>query len=604
MTHISPAASVLQRRSTPDQARKPWLKTDSRVVSYGDLSLRVGKFAALLARHGVGVGDRVVVATRNDPEAAMIFIALVCNGVTAVLLDPEISDTRALALVAKANPKLVIADRDLAGKWGLSGGRWPLIEIVSAPAHKGGLLGRIAGGSAPQEGLLRELDALAPLPTPSDIPSETLAYIMFTSGTTSQPKGVCISHRALFAHLATLTSLFGYDGDSQILNTLMLSHADGIIQGPVVSFFSGATLHRPVRFEISKLEQLLDAIYQLRISHMIAVPTMMALMLKLGEAQRDAFAGEDFKLLVSCGAALEADLWEGFERAFAVRIINLYGLTETVAGGVFAGGPAGPAPYGAIGRPIDCSLRIVDGDGADLPPGGKGELAIKGDLLLSGYFDDPAQTAEVLRDGWFYTGDIAQQDANDVYWIRGRKKNIIIRGGLNIHPEEIAEVLNSHPAVREAIAFGMADPVWGETVAAAVAADTTEEALLAYCLEQLEPRKVPSRIVVVAELPKGRSGKVIIDDARALLDRPADIDVSDSGADIQQRVLNVAGRCFKTDPAKLSQASAPDDVLGWDSLAHLEFIVAIEAEFGLKLAAREIMRMDRLGKVVELLRSR
>lgn len=607
MTEFSSAPAILARRSAPDQARKTWLKTETRLVTFGELATRVGKFAALLGRRGVAMGDRVVVATTDDAEGSLLYISLVCSGVTAILLDPEISETRAQALIGKADPQLVIVDRALASKWNLASQPWPVIEIAPPAQRKGGLLGRLSGGAPAAEGLLAELEGLEPIATPREIPVETLAYIMFTSGTTSQPKGVCISHRALFAHVATLTDLCGYDGDSRILNTLMLSHADGIIQGPSVSFFSGAALHRPLRFEIGKLERLLDAVYQLRITHMIAVPTMLALMLKLGETQRDAFKGEDFKFIVSCGAALEVELWEGFERAFDVPLMNLYGLTETVTGGVFARGPAGDAPYGSIGRPIDCELRIVDMDGVDLPPGSKGELLIKGDLLLSGYFDDPAQTAEVLRDGWFSTGDIAELDPQGIYWIRGRKKNIIIRGGLNIHPEEIAEVLNSHPAVREAVAFGVTDRVWGEMVVAAVGADagTTEAVLLQHCATHLEPRKVPSRIVIVGELPKGRSGKVIIDEARALLDNPVEIAASaGGGGDIETRVVATAARCFKVDPRQLSQESTPDDVLGWDSHAHLEFIVAIEEEFDVKLAPREIMRMDRLGKVAELLRSR
>jgi long-chain acyl-CoA synthetase len=604
---MTDALSLLKSHAAPDQARRAFLKIDSRTVTYGDVVDRVGKFAALLAEQGVKIGDRVVVATADDAEAALIFLALVCNGVTAVLLDPEIADTRAKALTAKADPRLVIADRALAAKWGLAALPAPLLEIVPAAPRTGGLLGRLAGPAAPTEGLLSRLAQLDPRPAPAEIPPETIAYIMFTSGTTSQPKGVCISHRALFAHAATLTRVYGLGPDSQILNTLMLSHADGIIQGPVLAFASGATLHRPLKFEIGKLERLLDAVYQLRITHMVAVPTMLALMLKLGEAQRDAFKGEDFRFVVSCGAALEPDLWEGFERAFGVKLLNLYGLTETVTGGVFAGGPSGDAPYGSIGRPIDCELKIVDGEGAAVGVGVKGELAFRGDLVMSGYFDDPAQTAEVLKDGWFYTGDIAEQTEDGLYWIKGRKKNIIIRGGLNIHPEEIAEVLNRHPAVREAVAFGLPDAVWGETVAAAVGVHTAigEKELLEHCLKELEPRKVPSRLAIVGELPKGRSGKVIIDEARALLDQPAEADPAPvAGGAIEARVIGVAARCFKVESGQLSEDSSPDSVLGWDSLAHLEFIVAIEKEFGVKFAPREIVRMDRLDKVVDLVRAR
>jgi long-chain acyl-CoA synthetase len=251
---------------------------------------------------------------------------------------------------------------------------------------------------------------------------------------------------------------------------------------------------------------------------------------------------------------------------------------------------------GAIGRPIDCELKILDeGDG-------QGELLMRGDLIMSGYFDDPAQTAEVMRDGWFHTGDIARRDEAGRYWICGRKKNIVIRGGLNIHPEEIAEALNRHPEVTEAVAFGAPDPDWGEKLLALVASPTaTEAALLEYCAGVLEPRKIPSRIAVAEALPKGRSGKVVLEEARALFDSPAAAQRA-AGApagDVEARVLDVAAKAFKADRAQIKLTSTPKQILGWDSLAHLDFVTALEAEFGVTLTPRQIMALTRIGKALE-----
>lgn len=580
-------------------AARPWLVTNKRSISYGELKIRIGQVAALLKQRQIGQGERVVIAGQDDAEIAQLFIALVCCGVTVVNLDPDTGPERAQALITKTAPALMLVDRDLLARWSL-----PLTEHVleMVPGAEGGkLLGRLLGKAAPREGLHGILAALEPVEPPEQISEETLAYILFTSGTTSQPKGVSISHRALFSHLATLSRRYGYEPGSRILNTLMLSHADGMIQGPVIAFFNQATVLRPLKFEVTTIEPLLDAIYQLRITHMIAVPTMLALILRLGLDQVDAFQGGDFRLLVSCGAQLEKALWESFESTFRVPLINVYGLTETVVGGVFSG-PAGESHQpGSIGLPEDCELRLIDAQGDTVA---EGELLMRGRLLMSGYFGEPGMTAEVLREGWFHTGDIARRDEAGRYWIMGRAKNIIIRGGYNIHPEEITEVLQRHPGVREAVTLGMADAVWGETVAALVAAGegaSTDE-LLAFCALHMEPRKVPTRLLVVPALPRGRSGKVLLEEARALLQQGGGCQatLTVSSADVEQRILRVAAKCLNANLATLSLASTPQDIPGWDSLAHMELVCALEQEFGVQLSARDIMALDRLDKVLGL----
>jgi long-chain acyl-CoA synthetase len=348
-------AAALGGRETANRA---WITTDTREVTFGALAERIGRVAALVRKLGLKVGDRAVIATADDCEASLLFVAMVCNGITVVQLDPLIARERAQSLTRKADPALVVADEALAARWGLAELGPQVIEIAP-PAARAGLFGGLMKAK-PASGLLALLDSLSPEAPPASIPPETLAYILFTSGTTKEPKGVCISHRALFAHLETLSRTYGYSEKSRILNTLMLSHADGMIQGPMIAFFNAAGLFRPVKFEITTMERLLDSVFQQRITHMIAVPTMLSLMVRLSEHQDEAFEGGDFQLLVSCGAALEPSLWEAFEAKFKVRIINVYGLTETVVGGVFAGpgvprdelgagasspGPAARAPW-------------------------------------------------------------------------------------------------------------------------------------------------------------------------------------------------------------------------------------------------------------------
>ncbi|HVO46236.1 MAG TPA: AMP-binding protein [Steroidobacteraceae bacterium] len=598
------AFECYERICAPQLARKPWLVAAGRTVTFGQLRERIEALGPVFASQGVQAGDRVIIATADEVESALLFVASMCWGITVVNLDPEMGPERARTLVAAAAPRLLLMDRELSVRWELPAGDAP-VRMIDRAAAKGlfGKLRRAADG----DDLHGLLEAAGSRPPPRTIDPETLAYVMFTSGTTEQPKGVAISHRALFAHLRTLTRRFGYTPQSRILNILMLAHADGMIQGPVIAFFNAIAVFRPLRFEVTAIDRLLDAVYQLRITHLVAVPTMMALIQRLGLEHRDAFQGGDFRLLISCGAQLEAALCESFESTFRVPIVNVYGLTETVVGGVFCGPDAASRRPGSIGVPVDCQLRIVRPDGTEALVNEVGELWMSGDLLMSGYFNAPQLTAEVLRDGWFRTGDAARRDADGFYWICGRYKNLIIRGGYNIHPEEITEVLQRHPAVREAVTIGMPDEIWGETVCCVVSAEdsVSNEELLAHCGRQLEPRKVPSRFERVERLPRGLSGKVRMEAVRELLqDRRARAQGgATDAADRARRLLEVAAKCFRTEAAMLSLASTPDDVVGWDSLAHLELVAGLEREFGVRFSPRQIMSLDRLDRALEFLES-
>ena len=601
MASVPDALDCYQAIARPDRNVKPWLVTAERTVTFGELAHRIEALAGFLDQAGIAPGQRVVIATRNDAEAALLFIGLICNGITVVNLDPDTGPERAASLIAKADPSLLVLDPELARSWPLPAGSPRAMELETAAPV--GVLGRLLGRKTAVGGLLAALAAVAPRPPQATVPPETLAYILFTSGTISQPKGVTISHRALFSHLATLRRRLDYDASSRILNTLMLSHADGMIQGPVMGFYNTCPVFRPLRFEVTRITPLLDAIYQLRITHMVSVPTMLAFLVRLGGDQRDAFQGGDFRRLISCGAQLDRGLWEDAVKLFQVPLVNIYGLTETVVGGVFAGPDAATGAPGSIGRPEDCQLRIIDADGQDAPEGATGELLMRGELLMSGYFDEPQLTAAVLQDGWLRTGDMARRDEAGQFWILGRCKNIIIRGGYNIHPEEVTEVLERHPDVVEAVTFGVADPVWGETVAALAVTTpgTTVAALTAHCAAQMEPRKVPTQLRIVTALPRGRSGKVMLEAARELL--RTDATGTHAHDDAADRLRAVAALCFRMAPEKILLHMTPRDIPGWDSLAHMELVAGIEAEFAVTLTPREIMTLDRLDKALELISS-
>jgi len=600
---------AFDRCALPASQKKVFLTCQGREFTYHSVCDVIRRLAGLFAAWGVRPGDRIAFSTADDAHASILFLGMLRSGVTAVFLDPETGPHRARHLLDVAKPKAVIADAEVLDQWGLpSVSRVLRIDYGQTP----GALSRWLGRSQPMnaETYPALLNTIGPADLPVTLDPELDAYVLFTSGTTSDPKGVRITHRNLVSHLKTLSRQFEYSPESRILNVLILSHADGIVQGPLVTFYNSASLYRPMAFTVQRIPDLLDCLFRYRISHFIAVPTMLSLILSLmGPQPSDAFATGDFRYVVSCAAQLETGLWRGFEETFGVRVINLYGLTETVTGGLFAGPDEASHRYGTVGKPVDCEVRIVDEKGGTLPAEQPGELLIRGDNVMRGYLNSPKATRDVMEGDWFHTGDVAAQTRDGCYRILGRKKAIIICGGVNIHPEEITEVLNLCPDVREAVTLGLGDPVWGQRVVSCVVLHAgrraDEESLLAFCRRHLETSKVPSMIRIVPELPRGRSGKIRLEPVREWISSYQ----QEQGpgvlqGDLESRLIRLASTVFKEPAERLTLTTTPEQLARWDSLGHIEFVVAMEKEFQVRLTPLDIMSIDSLAKAADTVRLR
>jgi len=580
---------------------KPLLVASGGTLAYGALAERAARMCALFEKNGVTPGTRAIVSSEDDIEAVSAFLGCMRSAVTPVMIDPRLPEREFLSFVAAAKAGCAFVD---PGKKNLVPGVPRLFEVGWA-ATKAGMLGRLLKKDA--GALPPFLEGVEPVEPPGDIDERLDAYVMFTSGTTSRPKGVRISHRALFAHLATLSRQFAIDEGSRILNVLPLSHADGLVQGPVSALFNRATAFRPFDFRVQTLTELLDAVYRERITHFVAVPSMLAIINRLGQGHEDSFTTGDLKAVVSTAGYLEKGLWEGFEKKFKVRVSNVYGLTETVAGALFSGPGDSDHRPGTVGKPVDCEALIALDDGSAAPDGTAGELLLRGDNLMTGYFEDLEATAEVLEGGWLHTGDIASRDPGGFFTIDGRKKNIIISGGLNIQPEEVSEALAEHPEVAEAVTFGVADQVFGEVVVSCVVlvpgSSTSQDELAGWCKDRLAYYKVPQRVHIFAELPKGRSGKVVVEEAKKMADG-AGVSGKKAGGGVRERVLLAAAETFRTPVCELSEFSTTADIAGWDSLAHLQFVVALEEAFGVRLDPSDIIRMDSIGEAERVVRAK
>ena len=332
--------------------------------------------------------------------------------------------------------------------------------------------------------------------------------ILYTSGTTGQPKGAELTHGNLISNTeVTRADIVRARPDDVIFGGLPLFHVFGQTVALNVAVASGACLTLLPRFDAG---HALRIIAGHRVTVFEGVPTMYVALLH--QPDRADYDTSTLRMCISGGAALPVEVLRGFEEAFGVPVLEGYGLSETSPVASF-NHPDRERKPGSIGTPIrDVQMRVVDGEDHEVPQGEVGEIVIRGPNVMKGYWQRPEATAEAIRDGWFHTGDLARVDEDGYFYIVDRKKDLIIRGGYNVYPREIEEVLYEHPAVAEAAVIGLPHPALGEEVGAAVAlkpgAVITAEELRDYVKGQVAAYKYPRHVWIVDALPKGATGKI------------------------------------------------------------------------------------------------
>lgn len=342
------------------------------------------------------------------------------------------------------------------------------------------------------------------------------AVLLYTSGTTGQPKGVMLTHRNFNSQCSGIVShIFPLETDDRITGVLPLYHVYALANGLVSAVYFGATLSLIPQYSPAAL---LDNIVSNKATILIAIPSMYMHLLTLARV-RKAEIPKTLKQCISGGAPLPASVLSDFERVFHTRIAEGYGLTETTSSVClnrssdgFKPGSIGPAAPGV-------EMKIVDDEGNDLPDGQTGEIIIKGAVVTKGYWNNAQDTASTIKDGWLYTGDIGYRDHDGYFFITDRKKDLIIRGGYNISPREIEELLIAHKKVTDAAVIGVKDKRDEETVKAFVVKQpgetVSEKEIIEYCSENLAPYKVPKSVEFREMLPKSPAGKVLKKELRA-----------------------------------------------------------------------------------------
>jgi long-chain acyl-CoA synthetase len=441
----------------------PALRWDGGMMTYRELTLAAAAFAARLRARGLGPGHRVAISLGNRPELVVAVLGGLASGVSVAPLDPLLAAEERADVLADLQPALVVqADPD---------------------------------GSVQERG-----DGPGAIGDPA-------ALVLYTSGSTGRPKGAVLSHAALtFANRSWGGPVMGLREDDVVLATLPLSHSFGLNGALLAPLLAGATVRIVERFGPASVAELLgrDAV-----TVMPGVATMFHRLLEVA-----GFAGApSLRLGVSGAAPCPWQLAQAWRARTGVRIVRGYGSTELFRPLSYLA--ADPTDYpDCVGRPVPgVEIRLADDGGRELPADAEGELLIRTPAAMDGYLGSAAETAAVLVDGWFRTGDIARLTPDGYVTIAGRKRERIKRGGYSIFPAEVEAVLLAHPAVREAAVIGVPDPALGEEIAAIVAlkpgADASDEELIAWCRERLAAFKYPRRVTRVTALPRSATGKVL-----------------------------------------------------------------------------------------------
>jgi long-chain acyl-CoA synthetase len=467
------------------------VKLDELELSYTQLDQASARLAGLLRVRGLERGDRVGIMLPNVPYFPVVYYGVLRAGGVVVPMNVLLKRREVAFYLRDPRARLLFA--------------W---EGFAADAEAG-------AQDADAEAVVvkpGEFDRLLASAEPDGVVAETVdrdtAVILYTSGTTGTPKGAELTHANLKRNCEVALGLFDLGPNAVVLGALPLFHSFGQTCGLNATIASGATLTLIPRFDPHKALQIIE---RDAVTVFEGVPTMYSALLH--EPDRDKFDTSTLQFCASGGAAMPVELLGGFERAFGCQVLEGYGLSETSPVASFNHPDRARKP-GSIGTPIDgVDFKLVDEQDHEVAAGEVGEIAIRGHNVMKGYWNKPDATADAIRDGWFHTGDMAKVDEDGYYFIVDRKKDMIIRGGYNIYPREIEEVLYEHPAVREAAVLAVPDDQLGEEVGAAVALKDGEqvsaEQLRDYVKEQVAAYKYPRRIWFVEDLPKGPTGKIL-----------------------------------------------------------------------------------------------
>lgn len=476
-------------------------------TTYADLDNEVDCVAAGLSSIGIRKGDKVALLLGNCPEFVTAYYGILRAGAVVVPINPTYTSAEISYILSNSHAKAVITDSPLESTIS------PLkeqLEHLKMVIYTESIKSELSW-----EVLFQETNDIFVGPS---IHEDDLAVILYTSGTTGKPKGAMLSHRNMASNVESLSKLTEFTEGDRMITVLPMFHVFSLSVCINMPIACGATIVIVPKFSPA---EVIKTIRREKATLFAGVPTMFSFMLQLPET-----TAADFSSIRACfsgGASIPVELLHRFEEKYNVQIIEGYGLSETAP--VTAFNPLrGTRKPGSVGIDIpDVKNKVVDPDGMEVPRGEVGELIVKGPNVMMGYLGMPEATFSALKDGWFYTGDLARMDEEGYIYIVDRKKDMILVGGYNVYPREVEEVLYQHPAIVEAAVIGITDTEYGEIVKAFVVSNDeclTMDDILYFCQDKLAKYKLPKLVEFMNELPKNSTGKIL---RRALRVEPVEV---------------------------------------------------------------------------------
>lgn len=477
-----PELLKLRAAAAPDKAFL-FSEADGRQFTYHEFETVVSRVAGMLAANGVRKGDVVSLLLPNSVEYVIAYFACWWIGALAGPINSLLKTQEITYVISNSEARLLLAHSEFV----------PVVEtdikIVTFDN-------------------VDQIDAEPVAAT--QISTDDEAIIIYTSGTTGKPKGCLLTHGNVISNARQISSWLGFNESDRLLTIMPLFHMNAVSVTTMSALYAGGSSVVSLKFSASRFWQIISA-YQ--ITSFGSVATMLSMLLSTYPEGVPAGLHTEQLRFAMCGSApVPAEVMKRFEETFNCLVVEGYGLSESTCRSTFNPPDQRRRP-GSCGVPIGNEMRVVDEEDRDVPDGELGEIVLRGENILKGYYKNPDATAIAFRNGWFHTGDIGYRDTDGFYYIVDRKSDMIIRGGENIYPREIDEVLYQHPGVAAAAVVGVPDELYGEEVAAVIVlkegATCSAPDVIEFCKARLADYKSPKTVHFVDDIPKGPTGKLL-----------------------------------------------------------------------------------------------
>ena len=476
-------------------------EADGRRFTFAEFDAAVNRAGRMLESHAIGKGDAVSLLLPNSAEYVIAYFACWKIGAIAGPVNSLLKAHEIEFVISDSESKALLIHSDFLPAIESIRNSLPGLQVVIQFDDE---------AAATRDFNNEDNNQRSASLGRTDIKLDSEAIIIYTSGTTGKPKGCLLTHGNLIANARQISEWLGFAKDDRLLSVMPLFHMNAVSVTTMSALYAGGSTVVTPKFSASRFWQIVS---EYQITSFGSVATMLSMLLTRYPDGIPPNLKTDQLRFAMCGSApVPAEVLKRFEETFNCLVIEGYGLSESTCRSTF-NPPNESRRAGSCGLAIGNEMRVVDEEDREVANGELGEIVLRGENILKGYYRNDEATATAFRGGWFHTGDIGYRDADGFFYIVDRKSDMIIRGGENIYPREIDEVLYQHPAVAAAATIGVPDPLYGEEVGAFVVlkdgSNVNEEELINHCTERLADFKCPKTIRLVSDIPKGPTGKLL-----------------------------------------------------------------------------------------------